>query len=214
MSWSSEEIRNNASILYNHLCGDSNKASRVYIDKNGHFQIDKRNSCLFWFRIFRWLFPLGDISRETTDRVAVQTLRQVSDALEDGRLDPKQVIMQESKPRGLFMKMEGGTEEDNILEVAESYNAIKRHVNNSTSPLHSTNPSSLKKTWISRETFGMNIGNASRFKAWMPVGNRDENKLSYNQKICSRVTVLSQMILHGRELYIKTCGDFGYIRWS
>lgn len=179
MSWSKEQLSNNASVLYNYLSADSDKANRVYVDNNGNFQVDKRNSYFFKFRFFRWLFPLGNTSRETTDRLAIQTLRKVSDALEDGTLNPKQVVMQESAPpKGLFMTGQSGT------------------------------------VWVDRETFGMNIGNASRFKAWMPMGNRDENELSYDQKICSRVTVLSQMILHGRDSYVETCGDFGYKQWS
>lgn len=173
-----EKLTNNASILYNYLANDPDRASRVYVDKNGDFQVDKRNSFIFRFRFFRWLLPLGNTSRETIDKLAIKTLKNLLDALEDGKLNANNVVVQEATPPdGLFITKQS------------------------------------EKGWIDKKTFGQNIGNANRFRAWIPGDNKDESELSYDQKVSSRVTVLSQMILDGKKEYLETHRDFPYLEW-
>lgn len=194
VNWTIPELRQSAYVLYNFLC--SGQADKVYVDTKGILQVDDRN------RLIRMLKPLGDYSRQATDAAAIKTLRRVVNALENGFLDPNHLIIQEQAPSGLFM-------EDDAHDVALDLDAIKKYASDPNSPLEAKKGPPNKKS-ISRETFGFNIGNASRFKTWMPCGEHDESKLTYEQKVCSKVTVLTQMILHGKQAYIKICGDKGY----
>lgn len=184
MSWNIQELQHNASILYNHLCSDD--ADLVYVDDQGHLQVDNRT----WY--FRLCSSLGDYSREATDKVAVRTLRRVLNALEAGTLDPTKILIQTRNPVGLFMDEDDGE---------SSAQALLAKLADSSSPFASTNRPPPNRKWIKRDTFGMNIANAERLSAWMPLKRTEDNDLTHEQLICRKVTVLTQMIIHGKETY-------------
>ena len=85
MSWTVDQLRHNAAVLYNHLC--SVDAEKVYVDGLGHLQFDDRS----W--VARKMGSIeGDFSRKATDAAALRTMRRVMRALEDKTLDPRQII--------------------------------------------------------------------------------------------------------------------------
>lgn len=188
-------IQHDATVLYNHLCSDD--ADRVYVDGNSHLQVDSRG----WFA--RTFWPLGDSSRKATDMAAIRTLKRVLNALEGGTLDNNRIIVQERVPIGMFM------DEDEI--GPQTVTDLARAAFNPNVPAESSTRPQQNMKYVGRERFGKNISNASHFKAWMPCGDHNEAELTYEQKVCHRITILTQMILWGRDSYITAVGtDFGY----
>jgi hypothetical protein len=146
MSWDVTELRHNASILYNKLCSETD-APRVYVDKNGHLQLDNSGTCQ------RGILPFCDVSRSATDKAAIRTLRRVLTALEDGTLKPKEVI---SWVRidiiGLWLRRDVGEEDDPDEPIGTL-------------------------TWIDKEDFATRISKADRFKAGFIDGNQPDHEL-------------------------------------
>src|SRR5574342_324196 len=173
MIWDVAQLRHNASMLYNHLC--SNDADRVYVDANGHFQLDERS----WF--WRLFTSLGDSSREATDALAIRTLRRVLNAVETGTLDPSKIIIQEQVPVGMFMDEGNGIDD---------WKAIKNHIVNHRAPLVSARPAPNRK-WLNKKTFAMNVCNANRFKCWSRGGYPPDNELTREELIDRKVAVLA-----------------------
>ena len=188
--WAMEEVRQSASVLYNHLCSDD--ANKVYVDAEGHLKVDDRG----W--LMRWLRPLGDSTRETTNRAAIDTLRRVLNAKEDGTLeDINRLIVQNRTPIGLFMD----EHDDELLHAG----VIGGLINPGDIPdIEERIRPAPNMKWLSTEKFAKNIGNASRFKTWMPCRLARVEELTYEQRICRKVTRLTQMIMNGREHFIAS----------
>jgi len=189
MVWGLEELRRNASVLYNHLCSDD--ADRVYVDANGHLQVDERS----W--VLRQLSSLGDLSRDATDKAAIRTLRRILNALESGQFDPEKVIIQEKIPSGLFMMDGQGGE----------WGKFKEHIPNPDVPLSMTR-SAPEKKWIGRDQFGTNISNASRFKTSLHGGEGEKAEL-----VDSKVTILAGQIIFGKETYRESRKELPYFKF-
>lgn len=199
MAWSIEQLRHNASVLYNDLCSD--RADRVYLDVRGDLQVDTRS------RFKRIFTSLGDSSIEIIDKAAIRVLRRVLNALESGALNPDQIIIQERIPAGLFM--DGGDTTSSII-------AIKNALVSSDGAGATSVPSIAvdDRRWINRRTFGMNIRNADRFKTWqrLTIGGPSiaDSELSREQLVDRKVTVLTQQIIHGKDSYQGGRDDFNF----
>jgi hypothetical protein len=160
MSWDVKELRHNASILYNNLCSETD-APCVYVDQNGHLQLDRSGTCQ------KVTSSFCDTSRSATDKAAIRTLQRVLNALEDGTLNPKEVI---SWVRidiiGLWLRRDVGEEDDPDEPIG-------------------------RLTWIDKEDFATRISKADRFKAGQIDGNLPDHEL-----VCFKVAVLTRQILN------------------
>jgi hypothetical protein len=74
-----------------------------------------------------------------------------------------------------------------------------------------------KQKWVTRVKFGMDIGNAARFKMSLIRNEKDgaierpkESELSHEQKVCKRVSALTTRIICGNSALSATDEDCGY----
>lgn len=183
MAWSVAQLQHNASMLYNHLC--SYDANQVYVDAEGHLQLDNRP----WLsRVF--CTPLGDYSRDATDAVAIRTLRRVLNAVEEGTLDPNRIVIRERVPIGLFMSRR---------EVVDSGEAS---LSDQATP-----------DWLNRDRFGRDMCNANQFVVPYDVTfvlsapRVLDDQLPRVELVHRKIVVLAQQIIHGKENYQSSRRD-------
>ncbi len=174
MTWDVARLRHNASVLYNDLC--SYDGDKVYVDGHGDLQFDDR------FSVSIQNFPLGDYSRQATDKVAVRTLRKVLHALDLGVLDRKQIIKEKRVPLGCREEDKKG-----FLEIS---NFVGR--------AHSDG------RWLDHKTFAHNISLANRFKPSSKSIFSTEMESFRRDLLHRRIVILSAQIQMEQEKYRET----------